>query len=135
MLKKPSDQIAFCYQRASECRAKAADASNEAVRQEYLDIEHRWVLLASRYELSERGTDYLSEIDRRLQAAVSEYPSLVVCPKCSKRMRLATTEPLDGPQSGDRATYLCQCGFKYEIELDRQVGSLIFRNVWHKREL
>ena len=51
-------QAARCYQRASECRAKGENAFNEAAKQEYLDMEHRWVKLARSYELSERITDY-----------------------------------------------------------------------------
>jgi hypothetical protein len=65
MLQKLSAQIAYCYQRASECRAKAADAANEAACQEYYELERRWLMLARSYELSERITDFSGEIQRR----------------------------------------------------------------------
>jgi hypothetical protein len=46
MLRKVQDQIAYCYQRAGECRSKAADVSDEVVKQELLDFERRWLMLA-----------------------------------------------------------------------------------------
>ena len=52
-------QAARCHQRASECRAKAEDAFDEAAKQEYLDMEHRWLTLARSYEHTERIQDYL----------------------------------------------------------------------------
>jgi hypothetical protein len=67
VLSNVSARIADCYRRASECRAKANDAFNEAAKQEYLDIEHRWLMLARSYELSDRVTDYVNEVERRLR--------------------------------------------------------------------
>jgi hypothetical protein len=52
MLQKLSEPIAYCCQRASECRAKAANAANEAASQEYYELERRWLMLARSYELS-----------------------------------------------------------------------------------
>jgi hypothetical protein len=71
MLQKVSEQIAHCHQRASECRAKAAEAINEAACQEYRDMEDRWLTLAKSYELSERITDFTREIHRRHKHAAS----------------------------------------------------------------
>src|SRR5215467_3742711 len=71
MLHKLSEQIAYCYQRASECRTKAADAADEAASQEYCELERRWLMLARSYELSERITDFTSEIQRRSNTAAS----------------------------------------------------------------
>jgi hypothetical protein len=70
MLRKVSERVADCYHRASECRAKANDAFNEAARQEYLDIERRWLMLARSYELSDRVTDYVTEAERRLRVTI-----------------------------------------------------------------
>jgi len=61
-------QAARCHQRASECRAKAEDAFDEAAKQDYLDMEHRWLMLARSYELSERITDYTNKVAHRLRA-------------------------------------------------------------------
>jgi hypothetical protein len=71
MLQKLSEQIAHCYQRASECRAKAANAVNEAASQEYYELERRWLMLARSYELSERITDFTCELQRRSKLAAS----------------------------------------------------------------
>jgi hypothetical protein len=65
MLQKLSEQIAYCYQRASECRAKAMDAVNAAASEEYYELERRWLMLARSYELSERITDFTGELQRR----------------------------------------------------------------------
>ena len=58
VLHKVSENVAYCYARASECRAKAADALNQAARQEYLDMDHRWLYLARSYELTDRIVDF-----------------------------------------------------------------------------
>ena len=113
MLRKVSDQVAWCYQRASECRAKANDAFNEAARQEYMDMEHRWIMLARSYELSERVTDYTNEVARRLHAVRPPEPQhsaipRVRCPECGQRMRLAYVEPgPDERRSADAFTFIC----------------------------
>jgi hypothetical protein len=71
MLQKVSEQIAHCYHRASECRAKAVNAVNEAASQEYYELERRWLMLARSYELSERITDFTGERRRRSNVAAS----------------------------------------------------------------
>jgi hypothetical protein len=71
MLQKLSEQIAYCYQRASECRSKAADAVNESASQEYYELERRWLMLARSYELSERITDFTDFLRRRSKIAES----------------------------------------------------------------
>ena len=71
MLQKLTEKIAYCYQRASECRAKAADAVNEAASQEYYELERRWLMLARSYKLSERITDLTCERQRRNKIAMS----------------------------------------------------------------
>jgi hypothetical protein len=71
MLQKISEQITYCYHRASECRAKAADAVAEAASQEFHELERRWLMLAQSYELSERITDFTCERLRRNKIAAS----------------------------------------------------------------
>ena len=70
MLSKASEQMAYCHQRASECREKAANATSQAVTEEYLDLEGRWLLLARSYELTERTTDFIREVDRHRDPSV-----------------------------------------------------------------
>jgi hypothetical protein len=71
MLQKLFEQIAYCYQRASKCRAKAADAVNDVASQEYHELERRWLMLARSYELTERITDFTRELQRRSEIAES----------------------------------------------------------------
>jgi hypothetical protein len=71
MLSKLSEQIAYCYRRVSECRAKAADAVNEAASEEYHELARRWLMLARSSELSERITDFTGERQRRSTIAES----------------------------------------------------------------
>jgi hypothetical protein len=71
MLQKLSEQIAHCYQRAGECRAKATDAVNDAASQEYYELERRWLMLARSYELSDRITNFTGAVQRRSKLASS----------------------------------------------------------------
>jgi hypothetical protein len=71
MLQKVSEQIVYCYERASECRAKAIDAVNESACEEFSELERRWLMLAHSYELSERITDFAGERQRRHKVAMS----------------------------------------------------------------
>ena len=118
-------QAARCHQRASECRAKAEDAFDEAAKQEYLDMEHRWLILARSYELSERITDYTNKVAHRLRAVrppEQQHPAIprVRCPECGQRMRLAYIEPCaDERRSADTSLFTCTCGYTYQLTTDR----------------
>ena len=119
-------QAARCYQRASECRAKAENAFSEVAKEEYLDMEHRWLKLASSYELSERITDYTNEVAHRLHAVRppdQQHPAIprVRCPECGQRMRLAYIEPCaDERRSADTSMFTCTCGFSFQLTTDRR---------------
>jgi len=122
-------QAASFYQRASECRAKAEEAFNEAAKQEYLDIEQRWLTLARSYELSERIADRTNDVARRLRAIGSpeqQHPAIprVRCPECGQRMRLAYIEPCaDERRSADTSMFTCTCGYTYQLTTDRRTLS------------
>jgi hypothetical protein len=124
MLQKLSDQIAYCYERAGESRTKAADCSSECDREEHLEIERRWLLLAGSYELSERIGDFSDELTRRLRVLIPPKPPhpaipLVRCPECHKRMRLAQIEPcLPADRFADTWTFACECSFSCERVVD-----------------
>ena len=121
-------QAARCYQRASDCRAKAENAFNEVAKEEYLDMEHRWLILARSYELSERITDYTNKVAHRLRAVrppEQQHPAIprVRCPECGKRMRLAYIEPCaDEGRSADTSMFTCTCGFSFQLTTDRRTG-------------
>jgi hypothetical protein len=55
MLGKLSIEIQACYWHAEECACfAAAIKSDPELRQDYLDMEKRWLKLARNYELVER---------------------------------------------------------------------------------
>jgi len=117
MLQKVSEQIVYCYERASESRAKAAGACNEASQREYLEMERRWLALARSHELSERITTFNEENRRQLRVLIPSAPPhpaipRVTCAVCSKKMRLTQIEPsLKREHVVDIATFTCTCGF------------------------
>src|SRR5262249_31897976 len=48
------DNIRDCYGHAEHCRRRAKEQSDPLLRQDFLDCERRWLLLARGYELAER---------------------------------------------------------------------------------
>ena len=57
MLNNLSDQIRDCYAHAEECARKAAAQTDRRLKQDFLDMEKRWLSLAKSYELSEQLDD------------------------------------------------------------------------------
>jgi len=51
MLRK---RIGEYYRLAAEAREKASATADPVIRQEFLDMEQRWLLLAHRYTISKR---------------------------------------------------------------------------------
>jgi hypothetical protein len=49
-----SETIRDCYRHAEFCRGRAEEQSDSLLRQDFLDCERRWLLLARGYELAER---------------------------------------------------------------------------------
>jgi uncharacterized protein YdaU (DUF1376 family) len=54
VLKRPSEQILTCHQRAAACSDKADAAGTADLRQFWLDQEVRWIKLATQLDFSER---------------------------------------------------------------------------------
>ena len=52
--KTPSESIRDCYGHAEHCRRRANEQGDPLLRQDFLDCERRWLLLARGYELAER---------------------------------------------------------------------------------
>jgi hypothetical protein len=48
------DNIRDCYSHAEKCRRRAKEQSDPALRQDFVDCERRWLLLARGYELARR---------------------------------------------------------------------------------
>jgi hypothetical protein len=49
-----SENIRECYRHAENCRREAKEQRDPAFRQDFLDCERRWLLLARGYESAER---------------------------------------------------------------------------------
>jgi hypothetical protein len=58
MLNKLSEQTKDCYAHAEACARKAAAQTDPRLRQDFLEMEQRWLSLAKSYEVSERLTDF-----------------------------------------------------------------------------
>ncbi len=65
MLEKLSEQIRDCYAHATECARKASAQTDQQLKQDFLDMEQRWLTLAKSYELSQRLEDFSDEAGRR----------------------------------------------------------------------
>jgi hypothetical protein len=66
MLLKLTAEIAECYRHATEARKRAKHSHYEATKQDFLDIERRWLSLAHSYEFAERVSNFTDEVRRRL---------------------------------------------------------------------
>jgi len=54
MLSTLSQDIAECYRHAGDCAQKAKNEHDPDLRQDFLDLERRWVFLARSYEFAEQ---------------------------------------------------------------------------------
>jgi hypothetical protein len=61
MLESLSEQIRECYEHAEECARKAAAQSDPGLKQDFLDMEQRWLSLARSFEFSRRLGDFSAE--------------------------------------------------------------------------
>ena len=117
MPQKTSAQVTVCYQRAGESRTRAAAATNEIEKTEYLNIERRWIMLARSYELSERVGGCTDNVKRRLCVLIPPEPPhpampRVTCAECGGKMRLTQIEPgLREGHGANTSTFTCKCGF------------------------
>jgi hypothetical protein len=66
MLSSLSEHVRHCYERAEACARKAAAQCNPLRRQDYLEMERRWLWLARGYEASARVTDFYNEAKQRI---------------------------------------------------------------------
>jgi len=54
MLCELSENIAECYRHAYVCAQRARSAPDVAAREDFLDMERRWLALARSYEFTEQ---------------------------------------------------------------------------------
>ena len=64
MLNNLSEQIRECLQHAENCARKAAAQTDSKIREDFLELERRWLFLARSYELTERLGDFSDEAKR-----------------------------------------------------------------------
>jgi len=62
-----SENIRECYRHAEYCRREAKEQRDPVFRQDFLDCERRWLLLAGGYELAER----MEALSQRFQRTAS----------------------------------------------------------------
>ena len=61
MLDSVSEHIRDCLQHAEDCARKAAAQTDPRLKQDFLDMERRWLFLARSYEFTERLNDLSDE--------------------------------------------------------------------------
>jgi hypothetical protein len=57
MLDSLTEHIRECRRHAEDCARKAAAQTDPRLKQDFLDMERRWLLLARSYEFTEQLTD------------------------------------------------------------------------------
>ena len=74
MLNNLSEQIRECLERAEDCaREAAAQPEGSSLKQDYLNLEKRWLGLARSFELGEQLTDFTNEAKRRASAPITPF--------------------------------------------------------------
>jgi len=124
MLQKLAEKVADCHRRARDARERADGATDAVVRQDYLDLEHRWMKLAESYQFTQRVADFQGEVLKRIAVFTPPTPPdpalpRVTCPRCGKRMKLIQIEPDLEPSCADRNTFACVCGETFQLTINR----------------
>jgi hypothetical protein len=65
MLKNLSEEVRQCLQHAEDCARQAAAQTCPKLKQDFLDMERRWLSLGRSYEFTERLADFSGETKRR----------------------------------------------------------------------
>ena len=62
MLNNPSEQIRECLKHAEDCACQAAAQTDQKLKQDFLDKERRWLMLAQSYDFTQRFSDFSNEV-------------------------------------------------------------------------
>lgn len=124
MLLKLAEKVADCHRRARDARQRADAATDPVLKQDYLNLERRWMMLAESYQFTERVSDFQHEVRKRIavfRPPTPPDPALprVMCPGCGKRMKLTQIEPAMEPNRADTNTFRCSCGETLQLTLKR----------------
>jgi hypothetical protein len=66
MLGNLSEQIRECYLHAEHCARQASVQIDPKLKDEFLEMERRWLTLARSYEFTQRLTDFSHETKRQV---------------------------------------------------------------------
>lgn len=75
MLNNLSKQIRECLEHADACARKAADLTDLKLKEDFLDMERRWLALAQSYEFTQRLDDFSKEAKRRADKSEAQRPA------------------------------------------------------------
>lgn len=108
MLRKPSDKVTDCHDRAQEAREQAERAP-EAGKLSYLALERRWLMLAESYELLEYLGDFSRAADQRATAGIAAYSDPAAqCPICGNDMRQTNSSQASSKPAANRLYFACE---------------------------
>ena len=65
MLNNLSEQVRDCLKHAEDCARQAAAQTDPRLKEDFLDLERRWLHLARSYEFTEQLGDFSSETRRK----------------------------------------------------------------------
>jgi hypothetical protein len=68
VLRDLSEQVRECLQHAEDCARQAAMQTSRKSKEDFLDLERRWLSLARSYEFTERLDDFCGETKRKVGA-------------------------------------------------------------------
>jgi len=74
MLSNLSEQIRGCLNHAEDCaRRAAAEPDGSTLKQDFLDLEKRWLDLARSFQLGEQLTEFTNEAKRKVRAPITAF--------------------------------------------------------------
>ena len=65
MLNTLSEQVRECLRHAEDCAQRAAAQADPKLKQDFLQLEQKWLSLARSFQLTERLTAFSGEAQRR----------------------------------------------------------------------
>jgi hypothetical protein len=65
LLNNPSEHVRECLRRAEDCARQAAAQTDTKMKDDFLDLERRWLSLARSYEFTERLDSFCGETKRK----------------------------------------------------------------------
>ena len=65
MLDNLSEQVRACWRHAEDCARQAAAQTSPKLKEQFLDLERRWLALARSYEFVERLDDFCGDTTRQ----------------------------------------------------------------------